>query len=264
MIGILKDTSMNKLTRQQLGLINRRTIRYPLQIAEKDYYLALAIQLVYNSPLGSKLIFKGGTSIHHCYLQQKRFSEDLDFTSLDANVSGEEIASVLESDGTFRVNKTFESEFTIKIERLQYQGLLGQPGNIKFEVDRHQSVVLPGITVSYQNVWNVVASAQVMDQREICAEKIRAVSQRARYRDFYDLYFLLNDPKVAVDKAVEILRQKEIRTPVIAANIARNWSIAKEQMVRDLGSIYCSEEVANNEIEKLIQNINFEDIGATN
>jgi len=61
---------MNKLTRQQLELINRRTIRYPLQIAEKDYFLALAIQLVNNSPIGNKLVFKGGTAIHHCYLQQ--------------------------------------------------------------------------------------------------------------------------------------------------------------------------------------------------
>lgn len=264
MIGILKDTSMNKLTRQQLELINRRTIRYPLQFAEKDYYLALAIQLIYNSSFGSRLIFKGGTAIHHCYLQQKRFSDDLDFTSLDTNVSGEEVAKVLESDGTFRVNKSFESDFTIKIERLQYQGLLGQPGNIKVEIDRHQNVVLPGVTVRYQNVWNVVVSAQVMDKREICAEKIRAVSQRARYRDFYDLYFLIKDLDVGVDKAVEILRQKEIRTPVTSANITRNWSIASEQKVRDLGNIYCSEEVANNEIDKLIRNINFEDIGTAN
>ena len=253
---------MNKLTRQQLELINRKTISYPLQIAEKDYFLALAIQLIYRSPLENKLIFKGDTAIHHCYLQQKRFSEDLDFTSLDADISAEEVVLVLESDGIFQVNKSYESEFTIKIERLQYQGLLGQPGNIKIEVDHHQNVVLPGSTVSYQNVWNVVSSVRVMDQREICAEKIRAVSQRARYRDFYDLYFLLNDLEVVVDEAVEILIQKEIRTPIIAANITRNWSVAKEQMDLDLGSIYCSEEVANHEIEKLIQNIYFDDIGA--
>ena len=72
---------MNILTRQQLELINRRTIGYLLQIAEKDYFLALAIQLVYRLPLGEKLIFKGGTAIHHCYLPQTRFSEDLDFTA---------------------------------------------------------------------------------------------------------------------------------------------------------------------------------------
>ncbi len=102
----MTNTSRSTLTRQQLELINRRTIQYPLQIAEKDYFLALAIQLVYNSPLGSELIFKGGTALHHCYLSQKRFSEDLDFTAIDPDLSLDEIQEVLESDGTFRVNKS--------------------------------------------------------------------------------------------------------------------------------------------------------------
>jgi hypothetical protein len=62
---------VNKLTRRQLELINRRMLHYPLQIAEKDYFLALAIQLVYSSALGSNLVFKGGTAIYHCYLPQK-------------------------------------------------------------------------------------------------------------------------------------------------------------------------------------------------
>ena len=252
---------MNKLTRRQLELINRRTLGYPLQVAEKDYFLSLAIQLVYNSKLGKKLIFKGGTAIHHCYLPQKRFSEDLDFTSIDSDISFEEIETLLESDGTFRVNKTYQSEFTIKIERLQYQGLLGQPGNIKFEVDCHQNVVLPGVATDYRNVWRINTIARVMDPREICAEKIRAVSQRARYRDFYDLYFLINDLNIDINEAVRILKQKEIRTPITAANIANNWTIAKEQQFSDLGAIYCSEELPNKDVETLIHEMQFDDIG---
>ena len=260
MTSISKNTPMNKLTRQQLELINRKTIGYPLQIAEKDYFLALAIQLVYNATLGNKLIFKGGTAIHHCFFPQKMFSEDLDFTSIDPDISIDEIRSVLESDGTFRVNKTYQSKFTIKIERLRYQGLLGQPGNIKFEVDHNQNVVLPGITTDYLNVWRINTSACVMDPREICAEKIRAVSQRARYRDFYDLYLLITEIEVDINEALEILKQKEIRTPITIANIAKNWTIAKEQQVSELGSIYCSEEIANKDIENLIQKIQFDDI----
>ena len=251
---------MAKLIRQQLELINQRTLQYPLPIAEKDYFLALAIQLACNSPLKEKLIFKGGTAIHHCYLPQKRFSEDLDFTSIDPKITMEEIITVLESNGTFRVNKTFQSNFTIKIEKLQYQGLLGQPGNIKFEVDRHQNVVLPGVITEYQNVWRINASPIVMDQKEICAEKIRAVSQRARYRDFYDLYFLLNEQKINFDEALEILKQKEIREPIIAENIRKKWSIAKEQKDRDLGSIYCSESIENKAIEEIIGGIKFDDL----
>lgn len=255
--------TINRLTRRQLELINRRTIQYPLQIAEKDYFLGLVIQLVYNSSLGRKLIFKGGTAIYHCYFPQKRFSEDLDFTSIDPDISLEEVQAVLESDGTFRVNKSYQSDFTIKIERLGYQGLLGQPGNIKLEIDHYQNVVLPGITTSYHNVWRIDATPVVMDRVEICAEKIRAVSQRARYRDFYDLYFLLNELGIDFDKTLVILKQKEIRMPIIAANIADNWSIAKEQKDRDLGSIYCSEDISNNLIENLIQGISFDDLYAT-
>lgn len=252
---------MDKLTRQQLELINRRTLGYPLQIAEKDYFLALAVQLIYNSKLGNKLVFKGGTAIHHCYLSQKRFSEDLDFTSVDPNISLEDVETVLETDETFRVNKRYESEFTIKIERLHYQGLLGQPGNIKIEVDTHQNVLLPRITTDYRNVWRVNTTAWVMDPREICAEKIRAVSQRARYRDFYDLYFLVNELDIDINEAVNILKRKEIRKPITVANIAKNWEIAEEQQVSDLGAIYCSEELESVDIENLIQLMHFEDIG---
>ena len=260
MTNFSNNTSRKRLTRQQLELINRRTSQYPLQIAEKDYFLALTVQLVYSSSLGSKLIFKGGTALHHCYLPLKRFSEDLDFTAIDPDITLEEIQTVLESDGTFRVTKSYQSDFMIKIERLQYQGLLGQPGNIRVEVDHHQNVVLPGVTIDYQNVWGIKAIPMVMDQREICAEKIRAVSQRARYRDFFDLYLLLNELGIDLGKAIEILKQKEIRTPIIAANISKNWSVAKEQKGRDLGSIYCSEEIENEAIENLIQEIQFDDL----
>ncbi|MFA4891724.1 MAG: nucleotidyl transferase AbiEii/AbiGii toxin family protein, partial [Candidatus Gracilibacteria bacterium] len=68
------------ITRQQLEIINRRILKYPLQVAEKDYFLALVLKLMAESSLGNTLVFKGGTAIHHCYLDQYRFSEDLDFS----------------------------------------------------------------------------------------------------------------------------------------------------------------------------------------
>ncbi len=45
MTNISQITSRNKLNRKQLELINRRTLGYPLQIAEKDYFLALAYNI---------------------------------------------------------------------------------------------------------------------------------------------------------------------------------------------------------------------------
>ena len=76
-----------------------------------------------------------------------------------------------------------------------------------------------------------------MGSLEVTAEKIRATAQRARYRDFYDLYFLLTDLKMDIKSALELVRQKEIRSSITAENIRNNWGIAKEQMKRDLTSI---------------------------
>ena len=260
MTSTSQNTSINILTRQQLELLNKRTLRYPLQIAEKDYFLALAVHAIYNSPLRKKLVFKGGTALHHCYLPQKRFSEDLDFTSLDSKISLNEVVAVLESSELFQAKKTYQSEFTIKIERLQFQGLLGQPGNIKVEIDRFQNVILPGILTGYKNIWKVNVSPLVMDKQEICAEKIRATAQRARYRDFYDLFFLINKLKVDYRKAIRLLSKKEIRTPIIAENIVNNWGIAKEQIERDLVNIYCSEKVGIKKIEDVIKKLKFDPI----
>ncbi|MFZ3073557.1 MAG: hypothetical protein WA093_00270 [Minisyncoccales bacterium] len=61
------------ILRKQLETINRGTLKYPLQIAEKDYMLALVLQIISESTLGKTLIFKGGTVLHHCYLDKYKF-----------------------------------------------------------------------------------------------------------------------------------------------------------------------------------------------
>ncbi len=62
------------ITRAQIEVINKRNLRYPLADAEKDYFLAVILKIIYNSLLADSLVFKGGTAIHHCYLEQLRFS----------------------------------------------------------------------------------------------------------------------------------------------------------------------------------------------
>ncbi len=97
------------LTRQQLEIINRTTVRYPLHIAEKDYFLALVLQMMVNLPLGKLLVFKGGTALHHCYLEQHRFSEDLDFSSGQNPVPLERVEDVLTSEEYLEVNYRLKS-----------------------------------------------------------------------------------------------------------------------------------------------------------
>lgn len=120
------------ITRPQLEIINRNSLKYPLHIAEKDYL----------------------------------------FTA------------------------------TIKIEKLQYVGPLIQPNSLKVEIDFLQNVVLPTQTLKYQNVWEVDFTVPVMEIREICAEKIRAMSDRARHRNFYDMFLILDIHQVNLGEII--------------------------------------------------------------
>ena len=45
---------------------------------EKDYWVTLALNLIFKSEIGNETIFKGGTSLSKCYGLISRFSEDID------------------------------------------------------------------------------------------------------------------------------------------------------------------------------------------
>ncbi len=158
------------LGKPELSILNKKSFKYKLADAEKDYFLAVVSEIIYASPLKDKLVFKGGTAIHHCYLDQSRLSEDLDFTSLDKTIKIDEVISVFKPYDFLEVKDEYVSEATIKIGRLKYNGPLGQPNSLKVEIDYTQNVVLPAKSLSYRNGWKIVTNVNVMDIREIYAE----------------------------------------------------------------------------------------------
>lgn len=251
------------ITKQQLNLINRRTLKYPLDIAEKDYYLAIAIKLLSESPLASQLVFKGGTALHHCFLSQYRFSEDLDFTSLVPGLAIETVVTMFESTGEFSVRKQFSSPATIKIERLGFAGILAQSGAIKVEIDHKQNVALPPVQRPYHNVWGIEAVVSTMQIEEIAAEKVRATATRARYRDFYDLYLLQEHPDVDMTRAISLLQQKEIRSPVGPEEMLINWKQAQREAADDLRTIHTTRMIQDEEIDQMLAQLQFDPIMPT-
>jgi predicted nucleotidyltransferase component of viral defense system len=245
------------LTKQVLQLINRRTLRYTPVAAEKDYFLTLALKILSQSSLYPTLVFKGGTAIHHCYLSQSRFSEDLDFTSLDTSLTGEALTAIFAPYPFFEVKKLYTSSATIKIERLKYSGVLDLPNSLKFEVDRLQNVILPTQQLPYANVWGIEVMVNVMDIREIYAEKIRAMSERARYRDFYDFYLVTQAHRIDLAEAVHLVQQKEMRKAISKSSILRNWQIASAQRREEIDLIYYKHNVFEG-VEELLSSLPFE------
>ncbi len=254
----MMNTLTNMLSKQQLEIINRKTLKYPLHIAEKDYFLAIVLKLITESPLKDDLIFKGGTALYHCYLEQLRFSEDLDFSSKRKSVSLEEARKMFISEDYLSIKKDYFSPATIKIEKLQYVGPLSQPNFLKVEIDYLQDVLLPAKELIYKNVWGIDFSIKVMDIKEIAAEKIRAMSDRARYRDFYDLFLILEKYQLNFDEIVGYIKQKEIRHIIAKSSIKNNWSIIGTQKEAEMSQIHYSRFIDDKEIEKMIESLPFD------
>lgn len=99
-----------------------------------------------------------------------------------------------------------------------------------------------------------------MDVREICAEKIRAMSDRARYRDFYDFFLLLETQHINLYEVISYVGRKEIRKPITKANIYRNWKVGGTQKAAEMSQIHYSRPVNDAQIENVIEELPFFEI----
>jgi predicted nucleotidyltransferase component of viral defense system len=138
---------------------------------------------------------------------------------------------------------------------LKYNGPLGQPNSLKIEIDFMQNVVLPAKQLEYCNAWGVKTNVNAMDSREICAEKIRASSGRARYRDFYDLHLMLKEYGYDIDELIELLKKKEIREDINSKSIMENWQVARQASSKDSGLVFYSIAIPDEEIDAMIKRI---------
>jgi predicted nucleotidyltransferase component of viral defense system len=243
------------ISREKLEYIAKKVLHYPLHDAEKDYFLALAMKLISQSSLSEQLVFKGGTAIYHCYLDQLRFSEDLDFTSLDKNIQIKDIRKILIKDNLFEVKKEYESKRTFKIEKLKYYGVLDTPNSIKFEVDHFQNVVLSPVKKEYKNVWGISFSVNVMDSTEICTEKLRACNDRFRYRDFYDLYMIVKTLDLNLKDIISLIPQKEIRKPFSKKNVTENLNFALNEISEEGDTVSYEKDIARENLIKFFNSL---------
>lgn len=183
-------------------------------IIEKDYVLGwLLIGIYENKEVSQSWVFKGGTCLKKCFFGEYRFSEDLDFTLLDpkdANLKtltkqfNEICIWVSENSGidiskksiAFELYKNLAGGTSIQ-GKLTFQGPLQRKTNfpkVKLDFTADEKVVIPPegypIYHPYSDKPEVYSKLFCYSFEEIFAEKIRALAERARPRDLYDVIHL--------------------------------------------------------------------------
>ena len=229
-------------------------------VVEKDYVLGWLLAGIGADPVLSRtFVFKGGTCLKKCHFETYRFSEDLDFTLVeDAPADPDSLAAALT-----RVARRLEDVAGLELPpdrfrfevyenprgrpsiegRVYYRGPLPRPaGNlprIKLDLTADEVVVRPSVLLP---VWHPYPDAGVMagarvrcySYDELFGEKLRALVERARPRDLYDVINMLRHeperpPFADVVEAYEAkCRFKGIPAPLTAPDLL------PEQHLRDL------------------------------
>jgi predicted nucleotidyltransferase component of viral defense system len=167
--------------------------------AEKDYLLDLVLLSVSRSTK-NELVFKGGTCLNKFY-KIDRFSEDADFTAV-MDIDMEELTRKVISDmKLFSINcflhkkkAPFNSILTtLRCEGPLFRGTPQTYATVRIDVNLKSSIDLEPEVLGYSSLYSdiPVFSLLVMQEKEILAEKVRAVLTRNKARDLYDLWYLL-------------------------------------------------------------------------
>jgi predicted nucleotidyltransferase component of viral defense system len=205
------------------------------RVVEKDYVLGWVLAGIFRDPLlANSWVFKGGTCLKKCYFETYRFSEDLDFAVRDpAQLEEDFLRQRFTELSAWPYNETgIELPFELlRFEvwnnerggragegRISYRGPIAPRGGdlprIKLDLTADETVVLPPVmrtaahACSDMPAQGMPASCYAFE--ELFGEKIRALRERARPRDLYDVINLFRNGefRAAAGLIRDVVRQK--------------------------------------------------------
>lgn len=250
----------------------QRVSGLPLSTIEKDYVLSLLIwSISQNQNLGNDWVFKGGTCLKKCYFGDYRFSEDLDYTlissaSVEVGYIKEQLLSCFDNifeHFAVRIDRNnlaispFPDKAGLFIQiKIPYQGPLMTSGSlpkIKLDLSKEEILVMEPIKLplihNYSDQMACATDVVCYSLYEIFAEKLRALVQRTRPRDLYDVIHLRDlfhqqklDKNRLQNVAIEKFESKGLKYPDSLHGISEqafmeagaDWDIMLKHQVQDL------------------------------
>lgn len=204
-------------------------------VVEKDYVLGWILAGINaHEELSESWVFKGGTCLKKCYFETYRFSEDLDFTLKDEvqidekflrPVFEELIGWVTEQSGLNIPADQLEFDiYENPRSRLNCEGKIAYRGpvsptsggwpKIKLDLTADERLVLPAVRREVFHPYSDRPEggiwANCFAYEEAFGEKLRALGERTRPRDLYDVVNLYRhtDSRPTASVLRDVLQQK--------------------------------------------------------
>lgn len=208
-------------------------------MVEQDLIISRALVAIFSDEyLASQLAFRGGTALHKLYLSpQPRYSEDIDLVQINAGP----IKPIMYRLGEVldflpnRITKQKRYNNTM-LFRMESEIPPVVPIRLKIEIncfEHFNELGLVKLPFKVENPWfSGKCDITTYKLNELLGTKLRALYQRRKGRDLFDLYVAMSHPDINVD---EILRcyHRYIRFSVVQPPTKKQFILNLEEKLQD-------------------------------
>ena len=198
---------------------------------EQDLIISRALVDLYNDPhIKDALVFRGGTALNKLFINPpSRYSEDIDFVQKNADPIGQTINAIRE------VLKPWLGDPKWKITQrsakliYKYESINKSASKLKIEInttEHFQVLPLKKVPFSMDSDWfKGTADIITYEMDELMATKLRALYQRRKGRDLFDIWY------VATNELINLNRVFDIFAKYCAYN---DVQISREEFIKNL------------------------------
>ncbi len=192
----------------------RKTIPWQMtEQIEQDLIISRALVDLYNDPhVKDALVFRGGTALNKLFINPPaRYSEDIDFVQKNAVPIGQTI------DAIRTLLKPWLGEPKRKITQrsakltYKYDSFNNIPAKLKIEInttEHFQVLPLKTVPLSMDSDWfKGTADIITYELDELMATKLRALYQRRKGRDLFDVWYVADRSLINLNRVFDIFSQ---------------------------------------------------------
>ena len=210
----------------------RRTVPWQMnEQIEQDLIISRALVDLYNDPhIKSSLVFRGGTALNKLFINPPaRYSEDIDFVQKNPDPIGQTI------DAIRKLLKPWMGDPKWKITQrgakliYKYESTNQIPAKLKIEInttEHFQVLPLKTVPFSINSKW-FKGDADIITYEidELMATKLRALYQRRKGRDLFDVWYVVDHKLISLDKVFDIFSEY---------NAYNNVKISGEEFIKNI------------------------------
>lgn len=205
-------------------------------MVEQDLIIERALVELYKMPLVRKnLAFKGGTALNKLFVDpQARYSEDIDLTLVNKIPIGKTIDQLRDAlDPWLGKPKWKHSSFSIKFF-YPYTAISGESVKLKVEINMTNYEQVFGLQYmdfehdsSYFSGRSTITTYEL---DELMGTKLRALYNRNKSRDLFDMWLVMTRDLVDIDRVIEsfVFCSKMENNPVSRAQFEANMYAKKQ------------------------------------